>query len=155
MISESHIRKLIEEKIADTEYFLVDLTVSAANAINVEIDSPEGVKISDCVAVSRHIESNLDREENDFELSVSSAGVGRPFKVFQQYEKNVGKEVEVILSNGNKLQGELMEAAEDKITLKTSRKERIEGKKKKETIIEDKDIPMDEIKETKVIISFK
>ena len=155
MISESHIRKLIEEKIADTEYFLVDLTVSAANAINVEIDSPEGVKISDCVTVSRHIESNLDREENDFELSVSSAGVGRPLKVFQQFEKNVGKEVEVILSNGNKLQGEMVEASEDKITLKTSRKERIEGKKKKETIIENKDIPMDEIKETKVIISFK
>lgn len=138
-----------------TDNFLVDLSVSSSNAILVEIDSPEGVKIADCVAISRHIEGNLDREEFDFELSVSSAGVGRPFKVFQQYEKNLGKEVEVLLLDGQKLKGELLKAEKDEIVLRTTRKERLEGKKKKEIIIEDKSIQMDAIKETKVIISFK
>jgi len=145
----------VEEKIDGTDYFLVDLSVSSSNAILVEIDSAEGVKISDCVAISRHIEGNLDREEVDFELSVSSAGVGRPFKILKQYEKNIGKEVEVLLVDGQKLKGELQKADKDGIVLKTSRKDRVEGKKKKEIIIEHKNIPMDGIKETKVIISFK
>lgn len=155
MVSEKFIHQLVEEKIGGSSYFLVDLSVSTSNSITVEIDSPNGVKISDCVELSRHIESNLDREEEDFELSVTSAGIGRPFKVFEQYEINRGKEVEVILGNGEKYKGKLEEVSPEGISIGYSKKVKVEGKKKKELIYEEKKLPMGEIKETKIIVSFK
>lgn len=155
VISEKYINQLVEEKIGGTNCFLVDLSVSGSNAITVEIDSADGVKISDCVELSRYIENNLDREEEDFELSVTSAGIGRPFKVFKQYEASLGKEVEVLLNNGEKLIGELKEVSPDEISIGYSKKVKIEGKKKKELVYEQKKLSMGEIKETKIIVSFK
>lgn len=146
---------MIEEKIGESNYFLVDLSISSANAITVEIDSADGIKIADCVGLSRHIEHNLDREADDFELSVTSAGIGRPFKVFKQYEINCGKEVEVLLKDGEKLKGKLEEVTPDEILVSYSKKVKVEGKKKKELIFEQKQIPMGEIKETKIVVSFK
>lgn len=158
MISKKKVTELINERIAelDNGLFIVDLTISTSNVIKVEIDKYEGfVSVDDCIRVSRNVEHNLDREKEDFELSVSSAGLDKGLRVFPQYTKNVGREVKVKLNEGGSIEGKMIEATPEHIVVQTSRKERLEGKKKKETIIEDHVLTMDKIKETKIIISFK
>lgn len=140
----------------DNGLFIVHLNVSESGIINVEIDKYEGnVSMKDCMSVSRNVEHNLDREEEDFELHVSSAGLDRGLRVLPQYTKNIGRQVKVKLHEGGSLEGELTAASHEQITIQTTRKEKIEGKKKKETIIEDHTFTMDKIKETKIVISFK
>ena len=120
------------------------------------LDKYEGnVSVDDCIRVSRNVEHNLDREEHDFELSVSSAGLDKPFRVFAQYKKNIGRDVKVKQKEGGKIEGTLIDATEEQIVVQNSRKEAIEGKKKKEVIVEDHIIPMSNILETKIVISFK
>jgi ribosome maturation factor RimP len=155
MITKKEIVQLVSEKIAGTEYYIVDINVSTSNQIRVEIDGDKGVKINDCVDISRHIEGNYDREEVDFELTVSSAGMDQPFKITRQYQRYIGREVETKITSGEKLKGILVSADENAIVLEITRKEKIEGKKKKLLITENKTIPMEQVKETKVVISFK
>jgi len=155
MITKSEIVKLVEEKIEDTEYYIVDIFVSSSNQIRVEIDGDKGVKINDCVDISRHIEGNYDREVVDFELTVSSAGMDQPFKILRQYQRYVGRIVEVKTTTGDKLKGILVSANEEAVVLEITRKEKIEGKKKKQLVTEKKIVPMEQVKETKVVISFK
>lgn len=140
----------------DNGLFIVELSISSNNAIHVELDKFEGgVSVEDCIRVSRNVEHNLDREEQDFELHVSSAGLDKGLRVFAQYKKNIGRAVKVKLTDTGSIEGELIAATQEEITVQTTRKERIEGRKKKETIIEDHVIPMEQIKETKIVISFK
>ena len=158
MISKSRITELIDERIAelDNGLFVVSLNISPTNVIVVELDKHEGgVSVKDCMSVSRNIEHNLDREEEDFELSVTSAGLDKGLRVFPQYKKNIGREVDVKLEDGTAITGLMIDATPEQITLQTERKERVEGKKKKETIVEDHTFTMDQIKETKIVISFK
>lgn len=155
MIKESYIRGLVEEKIAEMDYFIVSVTVSSSNNIRVEIDGDKGVNINDCVAISRHIEGNLDRETEDFELVVSSAGMDQPFKILRQYQRYLGRQVEVKVRSGEKLKGKLLSANEEKVALEIVEKKKIEGKKKKELVTETREVPMDQVNETKVVISFK
>ena len=105
--------------------------------------------------MSRNIEHNLDREEQDFELQVSSPGLDRPFRVVQQYKKNVGREVKLTPINGTKIEGLLKSANDEGVVIETESKERLEGKKKKVTVVEEHSFNYDEIKETKIIITFK
>jgi ribosome maturation factor RimP len=158
MISKKKVKQLINERIEelDNGLFIVDLYISANNQINVLLDKYEGnVSVDDCIRVSRNVEHNLDREEHDFELSVSSAGLDKPFRVFAQYKKNIGRDVKVKQKEGGKIEGTLIDATEEQIVVQNSRKEAIEGKKKKEVIVEDHIIPMSNILETKIVISFK
>ncbi|MFT4756645.1 MAG: ribosome maturation factor RimP [Vicingaceae bacterium] len=155
MITKKEIVQLVSEKIEGTEYYIVDINVSTSNQIRVEIDGDKGVKINDCVDISRHIEGNYDREEVDFELTVSSAGMDQPFKITRQYQRYLNREVETKTTSGEKLKGILVSADENAIVLEITRKEKIEGKKKKLLITENKTIPMEQVKETKVVISFK
>ncbi|MFT6984028.1 MAG: ribosome maturation factor RimP [Crocinitomicaceae bacterium] len=158
MISKKNVAALIKERMAelDNGLFIVHLNVSESGIINVEIDKYEGnVSMKDCMSVSRNVEHNLDREDEDFELHVSSAGLDRGLRVLPQYTKNIGRQVKVKLHEGGSLEGELTAASHEQITIQTTRKEKIEGKKKKETIIEDHTFTMDKIKETKIVISFK
>ena len=146
---------MVEEKIAEMNYFIVDVNVSSSNNIRVEIDGDKGVNINDCVAISRHIESSLDREEEDFELTVSSAGMDQPFKILRQYQRYLGREVEVKVKGGEKLKGKLLSANEEKVELEIVEKKKLEGKKKKQLVTEQRIVPMDQVNETKVVISFK
>ena len=158
MISKKIVTELIDERIAelDNGLFVVELSISSRNVINVELDKYEGnVSVKDCMSVSRNVEHNLDREEQDFELSVSSAGLDKGLRVFPQYKKNIGRDVKVKLNEGGTIEGKMVDATPEQITVQTTRKEKIEGKKKKETIIEDHVLTMDKVKETKIIISFK
>ncbi|PWH85139.1 ribosome assembly cofactor RimP [Brumimicrobium oceani] len=159
MLKKKIIEELALERIneLDKGLFIVEITISSSNVIQVELDVENGnVAINDCVSVSRNIEHNLDREEQDFELSVSSAGLDKPFRVLQQYTKNIGNEVKVQLKEkNNTIEGVLTHADEKGIKLETTTKERVEGKKKKEIIVREHEFTFDEIKETKIVISFK
>ena len=155
MISKNVVEGIVNEWLEDKEYFLVDVTVSPDDKIVVEIDHAEGVWIDDCVELSRFIESKLDREEEDFELEVGSAGIGQPFKVLQQYLIHIGREVEVLTKEGKKLDGILKDANEENFTLTIQRKVKLEGAKRPKLVDEDITFVYSEIKYTKYIISFK
>jgi len=155
MISKEAIEKLIAEKIEPTTQFVVDLQVTPSNQITVLLDSDTSTSIEDCIAVSRHIESNLDREQEDFELKVSSPGLDQPLKVLRQYRKNIGRHVVVKTEDEQKIQGELKSVEDEVITVETRTKERIEGRKAKRWVERQHQIPFENIKETKVVISFK
>ena len=158
MISKKEVEALINERIAelDNGLFVVELSISAANVITVELDKHEGsVAVTDCMSVSRNVEHNLDREEQDFEITVSSAGLDKPFRVLAQYQKNIGRDVKVKLNDGSKIEGTLIEVTDNYFVVENSRKEKIEGKKKKEVIVEQHKLMFDDVKETKIIISFK
>lgn len=158
MINKKQIEALIAERIAelDNGLFMVELNISATNVITVELDKHEGsVSVSDCMSVSRNVEHNLDREEQDFEITVSSAGLDKPFRVLAQYQKNLGRDVKVKLEDGTKLEGKLIEVDATKIVVENSHKAQVGGKKKKEVVVEQHTLPLNTIKETKIIISFK
>ena len=125
MIAKQKVTELVNEWLADKEYFLVDVSVSADNCISVEIDHAEGVWIEDCAELSRHIESGLSRETEDYELEVGSAGLGQPFKVLQQYQNHIGLEVEVLTKDGKKLKGILKEATAEGFTVTISKKVKV------------------------------
>jgi len=113
MINEQKIQNLIDEKLSGTDVFLVELRVKTDNKIRVFIDSERGITIDDCVALSRHIEGNLDREQEDFGLDVSSAGLDLPLRVPRQFKKNEGRNVHVIMNDGAEIKGKLVEATEE------------------------------------------
>jgi ribosome maturation factor RimP len=158
MISKKRVLELAGDRMNELNcgLFVVDLSISSTNVIHLELDKLTGnVSINDCMSVSRNIEHNLDRESEDFELHVSSAGLDKPLRVFAQYNKNIGREVNVVTNDSKKHRGLLVSASEKELILEICRNEKIEGKKKKEHIVEQQVIPMNQIKETKIVISFK
>ena len=155
MIEKNVVRGIVNEWLEDKDYFLVDVSVSPDDKIVVEIDHAEGVWIDDCVELSRFIESKLDREEEDYELEVGSAGIGQPFKVLQQYLIHIGKDVEVLTREGKKQEGVLKEANEESFTITITKKVKPEGAKRPKLVEEDMTYTYNDIKYTKYLISFK
>ena len=154
-IDKSIVKSLVEEWLDDKEYFLVDVEISKDNKIVVEIDHADGVWIEDCVELSRYIEDRLNRDEEDYELEVGSAGLGQPFKVPQQYINFVGKEVEVLDGDGKKMKGILKSVDGNDFVVTVREKVKEEGKKRPELKDVDKTFQMDKVKYTKYLISFK
>ena len=144
----------MNEWLTSKEYFLVDVSVSADNCVSVEIDHAEGVWIEDCVQLSKHIEANLNREEEDYELEVGSAGIGQPFKVLQQYINHIDKEVEVLARDGTKYRGVLVRAEEGEFTIAMKVKEKPEGAKRPIMVDKEYTWKYDEVKYTKYLINF-
>ena len=136
-------------------YFLVDVDVTSDNRIVVEIDQAEGVWIDDCVELSRFIESSLDRDVEDYELEVGSAGIGQPFKVLQQYINHIGHEVEVLPKSGTKFKGILVSANEKAFAVKTTQKQKLEGCKRPKTVEVEIPFSYDDVKYVKYVISLK
>lgn len=155
MIEKSVVKQLVEEKLASSENYLVDVIVRPDNSIVVEIDNDEAVDIDDCAELSRYIEEHLDRDVEDYELEVGSAGITSPFKVLRQYLKNVGNEVEMLLRNGVKLTGVLKAADEEGVVLTVEKQVKPEGAKRKITVQEELSYKYDEIKYTKYLLRFK
>lgn len=155
MISREKIISLIEPVLDEKKFFIVSLTISNMNRIILSVDSMNAVKIEDCVELSRIIENGLDRNEEDFELEVSSAGLDVPLTVYQQYLKNIGRNVSIQHFDGTRTEGKLLEVTEEDFKIEYKRKERIEGKKKKQTIIEYKQYKYNEVQNVKLVISFK
>lgn len=155
MIDKQMVIQLAEEKLTSSGNYLVDVEIQPGNVIIVEIDNDEAVCIDDCVELSRFIEEHLDRDSEDFELEVGSAGITSPFKILRQYQKNIGKEVEVLLASGMKLTGILKSADENGIVLTVEKQVKPEGAKRKITVEEDLAYTYNEIKSTKYLIRFK
>ncbi len=155
MIDKAKVKELVDQWLDGKDYFLTDLTVTPDNCITVEIDHADGVWIDDCVQLSRHIEENLSRDEEDYELEVGSAGLGQPFKVLRQWQNHVGKQVEILASDGRKLKGILREADAEHVLLATRQKVQVEGRKR--PVMQDVDVslPMAEVKSGRYIIDFK
>ena len=155
MIEKETVKSLVNQWLEGKEYFLTDLSVSTDNRIVVEIDHKEGVWIDDCVNLSRYIDQHLDREVEDYELEVGSAGIGQPFKVLQQYVNHVGKQVEVVTTTGEKLRGLLKEANEEEITLTLTVKVKEEGMKRPKLQEEERQLSFNDIKQTQYVIDYK
>jgi len=154
MINKDLIERLVKERLNDDQ-FIVAVTVTESNRIEIFIDGYGGLSIDQCVAVSRHVEHNLDREAEDFSLQVSSPGLSEKFRVKEQYIKYTGKAIEVVTADGNEFEGKLLAAGDDEILLETSVKEKPEGAKKKILVVKEHHIKYDEIKSAKAVISFK
>lgn len=119
MIEKIKILELVNQALEGSDKFLVNLKITPDNRIYVDIDGDNGVTIDDCIELSRAIESQLDRDEEDFALDVSSAGADQPLKLTRQYRKNIGREVEVVCFDGEKVEGELTAADEEGFTVRT------------------------------------
>ena len=154
MISDQYIETLINEKLAGSDVFLVECRVKTDNKIRVFIDSERGVTIEDCIALSRHIEGNLDRDKEDFGLDVSSAGLDLPLRIPRQFKKNEGRTVHVVMNDGAEIKGKLMAVTEEDFQVLP------EEKKKKKTGVEALETPQPitvnytEQKSTKIVLIF-
>lgn len=156
MIEKEFIENLVLKNIEGSDLFLVEVVVKTGNNIQVMVDSMEGASIEACIKISRFLNNSIDREEEDFSLEVSSPGLGSPFRVKQQYAKNIGRDIEVILNDGLKKRGKLLSITDDLIVLETLQKDSSKGKHKKAKSVPIKiEIDLKEIKTTKAVIFFK
>ncbi|SFU57764.1 ribosome maturation factor RimP [Pustulibacterium marinum] len=155
MFRES-VEKLLNEALEKREdLFLIDLSISSSNAICVILDGDNGVSLNDCIEVSRQIEHNLDREEQDFSLQVTSAGLSEPLSIKRQYQKNIGRKLSVKLHDVSKpIEGELTAVDDLKITLEFKAREPKPVGKGKVTVQKKEEIAFDAIKEAKVMVIF-
>jgi ribosome maturation factor RimP len=151
------------DELGNAELFLVEVKSMPGDEFEVTIDSDGRVTVEECTAISRTIEAKFDRDVEDFALTVSSAGVGQPLKVARQYKKLVGKPAEVLLADGTKILGTLArfdERADGKlenasIALSYPEKQKVEGKKRPETVTVTKAFPLSEMKSVKEYLDFK
>jgi ribosome maturation factor RimP len=150
MIDRIKIENIVKEFISGTEIFLVSVKVSSANRITVLADKNGGITIDECVALHRHIEKNLNRDEEDFEMQVSSPGLDLPFIVTEQYYKNEGRRVEVTDTDGTKYTGTLKNVTSGGFELETEVK--VKGKQKE---IKELSFNFDQVKSTRVILTIK
>ncbi|MGN0002682.1 MAG: ribosome assembly cofactor RimP [Sphingobacterium composti] len=151
---EKRVRELVEEKISDRpELFIVNITMLKNGILSILLDGDNGISIEDCVAVSRHVGYHLEEEnviEQAYRLEVSSPGIDSPLTMQRQYDKNIGRDVRVKLVNGDKKEGKLLAASASEIVVEEKVKEKGKKAELKEAIL-----PIDQIKETRVLISFK
>ena len=155
MMKISDILDAIGGEIAARGCFIVDVSVSKDNDIILTVESEfSKIELDDCVSLSRYFETKFDREVEDYSLTVSSAGLDQPFKVFKQYQKALGTKVEVSLKGGKKMVAVLEAADEESITLKYSVKEAVDGKKKKELVEHVDRYTMDQVNAVRPFIEF-
>ena len=154
MISREIISELVKERLEGTDLFLVDIHVSPTNNIRILIDNENGVTVKDCVDLSRALEESLNRDEEDFQLEVSSPGLSEPLKVLQQYEKNIGRDIEVITKEGQKHEGRLIGLTDKGLVMEELVKVK-SGKKRPEIKTVKNNFDFDFISSTKVLVSYK
>ena len=151
----SDIIDAINDEIVARGCFIIEVSVSKDNDIVLTVEKEEGViELDDCVSLSRYFESKFDREAEDYSLTVSSAGLDQPFKVFKQYEKALGTKVEVMLKGGKKMVAVLTAADQESITLKYTAKEAVEGRKKKELVEHEDRFTMEQVNSVRPYIEF-
>ena len=157
MIDKNIVKTAVNEWLEKGDYYLVDLEMTADDRIVIEIDHADGVWIEDCADLSRFLQEKLGEELGDYELEVGSAGIGQPFKVIQQYRNHIGKDVEVLASDGKKFQGVLKEVSDDdaQFVVTVKEKQQVEGKKRPVLVEVDKTFAISDIKYCKYLLSFK
>ncbi len=154
MLDQDKVRDLLERGLEEQDAFLIDFQIAPGNLIQVTADTLSGISLEKITAISRAIEHNLDREEEDFELQVSSPGVGSPLKVAQQYEQNLGRDLKVSTLDGEKYKGELAEFDGQAIVLQWNVREPKEVGKGKVTVKKEVRLDLSDIKEAKVQVRF-
>ena len=152
MIDKTALEQVINEALEGTNMYMVTINVSKDNIIDVALDSDEVITIDDCVAVNDAVHAALDRDIEDYELTVGSYGITSPLLLPRQYRKNVGGEVEVLTSDGRKLKGVLADADDEGFTITMTVKRKLEGKKRPELVEEQERFNYSDIKYTKNII---
>lgn len=155
MIDTKKIVEAAERNMQQTDLFVVACTCSPANEIELVVDSDTSVNIDTCVALSRAIEAEFDRDAEDFSLTVMSAGIGSELRCLRQYRKLIGRPVEVLLADGIKILATLDAADEQGIVLSYDRKESVEGKKRKQLVHVTESYAFGQIKYTKEWLDFK
>jgi ribosome maturation factor RimP len=149
------VQQLIQEALDENPaLFLIDLEIKGDNEIKVTIDGDQGVTVQDCIAVSRKVEHNLDREEEDFSLEVMSVGATTPLQLPRQFKKNIGRSLEVKTTKGDKIEGLLETATDNEATLVWKTREPKPVGKGKVTVQKIATIPYEEIVQAKVVIKF-
>ena len=149
MIDTKKITEAAERHLEGTDMFVVECTSTPGNEIELTIDSDTSVGIDACVALSRAVEADLDRDAEDFSLTVASAGIGSELRTLRQYRKLVGRPVEVLLTNGVKILAHLDEATDEGVTLSYEEKQAVEGRKRKQPVKVTRSYPFAQIKYTK------
>ena len=155
MVDKKAVLKAVDEWLEGKDYFLVDLSVSSDDRVVVVIDPADGVWIEDCADLSRYIESQINREDEDYELEVGSAGLGQPFQVRRQYEIHVGKPVETQIKDGTKYRGTLVSVDETGFEMSVLQKVKEEGKKRPVTKEVTLRFAFEEVAYTKYLIKIK
>lgn len=151
---KAQVEELLEKALKENKtLFLIDFSITPDNTIRIILDGDEGVNLKDCIAISRAIEHNLDREEHDFSLEVTSAGAAEPIVMARQYPKNIGRKLIVKTATDN-YEGNLTEATENSITLEWKEREPKPVGKGKVTVQKRKKIALSEIDEAKVKLKF-
>ncbi|MDE6629608.1 MAG: ribosome assembly cofactor RimP [Muribaculaceae bacterium] len=155
MIDKELLKQSVEKAIEGTGLFIVDIKVSAQNDIVVELDSPEAMDIDTCAKVTRAIEADFDRDVEDYQLEVGSAGLTSPFKVRGQYEKNIGNDIEILTRDGRKLTATLTAVTDEGFTFEYPVKVKEPGVKKPVIRMQSETLPYDGAKSVRYHISFK
>ena len=155
MILKEKIEELVLEEIRDTEIFIVNIEVGKGNKISILLDTFNGITIRECGKISRYILSCFDKDVEDFSLEVSSTGLSFPLIHLKQYQKNVGRKVEIVTIEDKKLEGNLISVNKQGIIIEFATKVKVDGKKRKEKRIEQQNLLFDTIKTTKVLPDFK
>ncbi len=152
---KERVEELLDEAFAERkDLFLIDFKVGSGNDIHVVIDGDEGVKLADCMFVSRAVEHQLDRDELDFSLEVTSAGASSPLTMPRQYKKNLGRSLEVESNDGLKETGRLIQVEEEGITIEWKAREPKPIGKGKHTVEKSWIVAYKDIKQAKVVITF-
>lgn len=154
MIAKERIIGLAEEHFKGTDKFITNVNVRSGNLIEILIDGVSPVNIKDCAGLSRFIEGNLDREKEDFALEVSSHGAASPLVDKRQYQKHIGKTIEIKLEDDTQHEGELVEFNENELIIKYSTRENKPIGKGKVTVEKQETIPFTTIKESKIKLKF-
>jgi ribosome maturation factor RimP len=150
MIDKVKIENLVKEFLGNSELFLVAVKISSAGKITIIADKKEGITIDECVSISKYVESNLNRDDEDYELMVSSPGLDMPFMVKEQYLKNEGRKVEVVNTEGEKFSGLLKNVTNGGFEIEAEVKLKGKTKEKK-----DLSFNYDQVKSAREIVSFK
>jgi len=153
MIDRTLVTKLVEDNISGTDIFIVDITVKSDNIVSIILDSDSAVSIDNCAEIHRIVYSNLESNSDDnFELTVYSAGLSEPLVLKRQYVKHIGEEVEVLRKSGEKRKGILLSTDDTAIEIEYQVQEKEPGAKKKKTVQLKESIDLDSIKSTKLVI---
>ena len=154
-MDKEKVKNLVNEALLEnSELFLIDLSFLPDNKIYVEVDGDKGVSLKECIRISRAVEHNLDREEEDFSLEVTSPDVSKPLKVQRQYLKNLGRILMVKMNNGTQYEGSLKEVSKEFIVLEWKAREPKPVGKGKVTVVKTAEILLKDIVEAKVKIIF-
>jgi ribosome maturation factor RimP len=155
-MKREEIIRAVETAVQERGCFIVDVTVNAMNDVEIVIEKEEGiVDWDDCAAIDAVVHAAFDQDVEDYSLTVSSAGLDRPFKVLRQFLKAVGQKVDVKFKGGRRLVATLTAATEESVTLQYTALEVVEGRKKKEKVEHEETYPLADINSVTPYIDFK